>query len=342
MVALSALSKLLQFSDSWSLNLADAGSAVGDPTSFMSSQVWGDISKMGGLNFSLVADPSTAVVVDKRGDPLPNQEPQIVMQVNYPKGTYRSPGNTLVNNGTIVGGAEFFSRPFGNAGVIRALLEYDLYFPSNFPFNLGGKLPGLYGAMAGKTPDGCSGGKGADGNNCWSARYMWRAFGAGEIYAYLPPSNTENLCNIRTYPLNVCSDPEYGLSLGRTAFKFATGTWNRLALHIQVNTPGQSDGFVQFYLNGEKVIENLNVVFRGSVPSNSLLITDIFFSSFFGGSTLAYATPADTFACFKNLNMSVSNARMEVGTSTTSDASSYRGVLGSIFYGILSALYYVL
>lgn len=181
MVALSALSKLLQFSESWSLNLANAGSAIGDPSSFIKPEVWGNISKMSGLNFSLVSDPVSTVTVDKRGDPLPNQEAALVLQINYPKGTYRSPGNTLVNNGTIVGGAEFYTRPFGDSGAVRALLEYDLFFPSNFPFNLGGKLPGLYGAMAGAAPDGCSGGKGADGNNCWSARFMWRAFGAGEV-----------------------------------------------------------------------------------------------------------------------------------------------------------------
>jgi len=182
MVALSSLSKLLQFSESWSLNLANAGLAVGgDSSSFMSSQVWGGISEMSGLNFSIVEDPLTPVIVDKRGDPLPNDNIEMVMQINYPKGTYRSPGNKLVNNGTIVGGAEFYARPFGNQGTVRALLEYDLFFPSNFPFNLGGKLPGLYGTMAGQSPNGCSGGKAADGNNCWSARYMWRSFGAGEV-----------------------------------------------------------------------------------------------------------------------------------------------------------------
>ena len=136
--------------------------------------------------------------------------------------------------------------------------------------------------------------------------------------------------------MNICSDPEYGLSLGRTAFKFSTGSWNRLALHIQVNTPGQSDGFIQFYLNGEKVIENANVVVRGSVPANSLLVTDIFFSTFFGGSTLPYAAPADTFTCFKNLNLSVSNTRMDIGPSTSN--ADYYSSLGLIVYVILSAI----
>ena len=180
MVALSALSSLLQFTDFWSLNLKNtAGLSSAD--SFGSSEMWGSISLMSGLNFSLVADPLTTINVDKQGDIIPNEIQETVLQINYPKGTYRSPGNTLVNNGTIVGGAEFYARPFGNTGAVRALLEYDLFFPSNFPFNLGGKLPGLYGAMQGKTPSGCSGGKAADGINCWSARYMWRSFGAGEV-----------------------------------------------------------------------------------------------------------------------------------------------------------------
>ncbi len=130
MVALSSLSKLLKFTDSWALNLDNAGlSIAGDPSSFMTSQVWGGISKMSGVNFSIVEDPLTPVIVDKRGDPIPNDNIEMVMQINYPKGTYRSPGNKLVNNGTIVGGSEFYARPFGNQGTVRALLEYDLYFP---------------------------------------------------------------------------------------------------------------------------------------------------------------------------------------------------------------------
>lgn len=137
----------------------------------------------------------------------------------------------------------------------------------------------------------------------------------------------------------MCSDPEFGLSLGRTSFKFATGAWNRLALHVQVNTPGSSDGFIQFYMNGEKVMEDLNVVFRGSVPANSLLITDLFFSSFFGGSTMAYAAPADTFACFKNLNMSVSNERMELESQTPTSGANYISAIRIMVYGFLLTLY---
>ena len=179
MVNLSALAKLLQFTDSWTLKLETA--TYGADQSFFTSGLWGDVSKLSAVNFSLVPDPLATALVDKRGDPIPNQESGTVFQINYPMGTYRSPGNNLVKNGSVIGGADFYARPFGNTRALRALLEYDLYFPSNFPFNLGGKLPGLYGAMAGQLPSGCNGGNSSQGSNCWSLRYMWRSFGAGEV-----------------------------------------------------------------------------------------------------------------------------------------------------------------
>ena len=79
-------------------------------------------------------------------------------------------------------------------------------------------------------------------------------------------------------------------------------------MHLQVNAVGKSDGFIQVYLNGTKVIEVKDVIFRASsVSSSSLLITDIAFSTFFGGATLPYAAPSDTYTIFRNMNMSVSN-----------------------------------
>ena len=75
-----------------------------------------------------------------------------------------------------------YARPFPHSPALRALLEYDVYFAPNFPFNLGGKLPGLYGAASGNLPsEACVGGYDATGTNCWSMRLMWRAYGAGEV-----------------------------------------------------------------------------------------------------------------------------------------------------------------
>jgi hypothetical protein len=73
----------------------------------------------------------------------------------------------------------------------EAWLAYDVRFPSGFQFVKGGKLPGFFGGTV------TSGQHIPDGTNGFSTRYMWRAAGVGEVYAYLPTSD------------------EHGTSLGR-------------------------------------------------------------------------------------------------------------------------------
>lgn len=53
-------------------------------------------------------------------------------------------------------------------------LGYSVFFPVDFDFVKGGKLPGLYGGTRG-----CSGGNPAV--DCWSTRLMWRSDGKGEV-----------------------------------------------------------------------------------------------------------------------------------------------------------------
>lgn len=57
------------------------------------------------------------------------------------------------------------------------LLSYDVWFPTGYAWNMGGKLPGLRG---GPDPRGCSGGTQTNGTTCFSTRLMWRTSGAGE------------------------------------------------------------------------------------------------------------------------------------------------------------------
>ena len=57
------------------------------------------------------------------------------------------------------------------------LLSYDIWFPTGFGWNQGGKLPGLRG---GDSVTGCSGGNETDGESCFSTRLMWRTSGSGE------------------------------------------------------------------------------------------------------------------------------------------------------------------
>ena len=111
------------------------------------------------LNFSVVDDPS--------------HDPSI--QINYPKGSYRSPSSSRT-----IGGAQFYTNPLDP--LQRGLLTYDLFLPQNFPFHLGGKFPGLSGDLHAKQrAESCSGGIPSNGTNCWSVRLMWRTNGQGEV-----------------------------------------------------------------------------------------------------------------------------------------------------------------
>jgi hypothetical protein len=73
------------------------------------------------------------------------------------------------------GGSEFYAAPLDVSKANNVTFEYKIFFPSDFEWVKGGKLPGLYGGHTG-----CSGGNAA--LDCFSTRLMWRAGGAGELY----------------------------------------------------------------------------------------------------------------------------------------------------------------
>lgn len=97
-----------------------------------------------------------------------NTSSSFVLQATYPAGSY--------SHGT--GGSQFYAQ-FGGApaGFEAMLLSYDIAFDKDFNWVKGGKLPGIRG---GPVLNSCSGGREPEGNDCFSARLMWRAAGAGE------------------------------------------------------------------------------------------------------------------------------------------------------------------
>jgi hypothetical protein len=56
-------------------------------------------------------------------------------------------------------------------------LKYSVYFPDNFDWVHGGKLPGLHGGNMHCTGDSDK----PNGRNCFSTRLMWREGGAGYV-----------------------------------------------------------------------------------------------------------------------------------------------------------------
>lgn len=75
-----------------------------------------------------------------------------------------------------------------------------------------------------------------------------RTDGAGEIYAYLPltESNAEIIAAVP--PLSV-ENPDYGFSVGRGAFTFPSGEWVTVAERIKMNDPNATNGmFIAIFL----------------------------------------------------------------------------------------------
>jgi hypothetical protein len=200
------------------------------------------------------------------------QSQRPALSVFYPKGSI-NPSNENAPQG----GASFYARG-GFAGERAACLQYQVYFPADFEFAKGGKLPGLYG---GKDASGCRKGVSEDG---FSLRYMWREDGAGSLYAYLPGKSEE------------C-----GKYIGKGTWHFRRGAWTTIEQEAVLNTPGKNDGLVRVWVDGRLVIEEPRMMLR---MKDSIAIDGIFFVSFFGGKKPEWASPRDQRADFASVTVS--------------------------------------
>ena len=145
-------------------------------------------------------------------------------------------------------------------------LQYYVRPQLGFKSIRGGKLPGLY---AGSTTV-ASGGHDPNGTNGWSARLMWRNDNNGEVYAYLADTHG------------------YGMQLGCGNWTWQPGKWTKVQETVRLNTPGSANGSITVYINGKAALDALGLTFR---TVSSLKINGLFFSTFFGGSDKAWATP---------------------------------------------------
>lgn len=196
------------------------------------------------------------------------------LRVHYPAGS-ASPTVTKSHDAP-VGGAQLYLYRNGLAPTDAADLRYDVRFPVGFDFVKGGKLPGLFGGRVN------NGRHIPDGTNGLSTRYMWRAGGDGEVYAYLPTSKA------------------HGTSLGRGNWRFTPGTWHRIEQRVELNHPSKADGRVQVWFDGRQVLDQRGLEFRTVAE---LQIDGLFFSTFFGGSDPSWASPAATHVDFADFDL---------------------------------------
>ncbi|RKP13992.1 hypothetical protein BJ684DRAFT_1441, partial [Piptocephalis cylindrospora] len=207
-----------------------------------------------------------------------------VLRVHFPKGSFAQS-----QSGSVGGGVNFYAQPFDTGNFTSAYLAYDVAFPANFTWAHGGKLPGLYGGE----PDGaCNGGN--DSDQCFSARFMWREKGAGEVYMYLPAQKRDAFCQKRHVS---CADG-YGQSIGRGQINLDPGKWTRMEMFMQMNEASSSNGILAVAVDGVKVLEEKRMPWRSNAEVSP---SSIMFSSFFGGHDSSYATPVDQDVFFRNV-----------------------------------------
>lgn len=181
-----------------------------------------------------------------------------VLRVRYPAGSI-DPGNP----DTPRGGLGFLLEIAETATAREVCLAYRVRFPSGFAFAKGGKLPGLYG---GDAPRGGQGGRDAG----FSARLMWRAGGAAELYLYAPGQSSA-----------------YGESIGRGNLGFPTGEWVEVVEHLRRGDPAE----LRVSLQGREL-----AAVRRPLPDSG--VVGLAMSTFFGGNGPEWASPRDQFADF--------------------------------------------
>lgn len=186
-----------------------------------------------------------------------------VLRVFIPKGSI-DPA-TMRQRGLPQGGTGFKSLLPGTYEVAR--LSYKVRFPSDFAQGRGGKLPGLCGGK-------CNGGgtipNGEDG---YSARYMWTGNFAASVYAYLPTSVT------------------YGTPVGSRQIPLRRGEWVHLVQEVKLNSIGAADGYIKVWSDGQLVVDQQDMTFR---TSDQLKTDRIYFDVFYGGNDDSWAAPKDT------------------------------------------------
>ena len=201
-------------------------------------------------------------------------------------------------------------------------LSYWVKFSDNFDFSkCGGKLPSL-------------GGDYALDNNRWKGRIMWRNGGSVQFYPELfgkedtfesdfdrfwgdQVENNGSICSNKFSPY------------------LTNGTWHNIELHYKFETPGQSDGYFEGWIDGEKAHKVTNSskfgFWRPVNTSDDITINYILLSAFLGGSDLNdYAHKEDVYAWFDEFRVSSTrvneysryNNLVAVNQSSTIDLNS--------------------
>ena len=217
--------------------------------------------------------PAWSQGVDEGRVSLVEQESgSTVLAVKYPAGEY----------GTRETGAQW--KLNFDASYTSVELSYDVQFEEGFDFVKGGKLPGLFGG------EGNTGGGIPNGMDGFSARMMWRGNGRVVQYVYYPDQ-----------PEHFGHDMPWTDSATGEEFMFTPGTWHNVVHQLKLNTPGERNGVLRTYFDGQLALEVQGLRFR---DTTDFAIDGMYFSTFFGGGSDSWSTTADETIYFDNFRIS--------------------------------------
>lgn len=201
-------------------------------------------------------------------------------------GLAKQPGNTAVDSTTanrflsVVwwqgrhDGASWFLHT-GDADAVH--LRYRMRLSSTFdssPSASDVKMPGFGSPVidgAGACLVAC-GGAAADGVRGYSARSDINNSGTPGFYVY---------------DADMANTAGYGTGLSWSLPRFTNGAWYTVDQYIRMNTPGQHDGVLTAYVDGQRVYERGNLLFRAV---DTLHAGGAWFDFNYGGSGVAPAT----------------------------------------------------
>ncbi|THH19197.1 hypothetical protein EW146_g1929 [Bondarzewia mesenterica] len=216
----------------------------------------------------------------------------------YPKGSINPAGEIKGGFGFYLSGPRTFAEQLRDAE--EAIMGYEVMFEEGWEWMKGGKLPGIFGGV-GNSAYGCSGGRKNERCKCFDLRLMWRAEGIGELYAYLPLTSS-NAAQLLSVPPSSHQNPDFGISVGRGAWKFESGRWHKVAMRVRLNDVGAENGEVEVYIDGTSVIRAVGLLLRDDPASR---IQGMHFQTFFGGNKPDWASPKDQRAWFASITGAV-------------------------------------
>lgn len=213
-------------------------------------------ARVGGSEFGVM---SNADVEEVKGAPAP-----AVMTVKLLKGT-----GSVHNSPAKGGGVSFRWDPNGMGGSKNACLSYHVLFPKNFEFGNAGVLPGLYAGGRQFNPKAAS-----DGTNFLSTRLGWSTL--GRLNFKLQSPGTAPNSTVKS------------LMIGGENVR--AGHWIDIEQEVVLNDPGQENGILRLWVDGELRLNLTNVQWR---TDPKLTLTGVLSDISYGNTDSTTVGPAD-------------------------------------------------